>query len=132
MLELIWMCREEFLDQSDIINGSHLRVHKHDVLNISLFSFKHFEVASIHEIAKLAILESLSRKNIIFAIDLWLLIFYTVGIDFNLLEKLVSAGKLLHFVQLNFVTDWDILLSTVSFQTHSVDSLFERASFTFK
>ena len=126
------MCREVILNQSDIIHSSHLRVHEHDVLNISLFSFKHFEVASIHKIAKLAILESLSRKHIIFAIDLWLLIFYTVAIDFNLLEKLVSSGKLLHFVQLNFVTDWEILISTVSFETHSVDSLFERASFTFK
>lgn len=126
------MCREEFLNQPDIIDGSHLRVHEHDVLNISLFSFKHFEVASIHKIAKLAIFESLSRKYIIFTIDLWLLIFYTVAIDFNLLEKLVSAGKLLHFVQLNFVTDWDILLSKVSFESHSVDSLFERVSCTFK
>lgn len=99
------MCREKFLNQSDIIHGSHLSVHEHDILNISLLSFKHFEVASIHKIAKLAVLESLSRKHIIFAIDLCLLIFYTVAIDFNLLEKLVSAGKLLHFVQLNFVTD---------------------------
>jgi hypothetical protein len=64
------MCREEFLNQSDIIHGSHLRVHEHDVLNISLLSFKHFEVASIYKIAKLAVLECLSWKYIMFAIDL--------------------------------------------------------------
>jgi len=64
------MCREEILNQSDIIHGSHLRIHEHDVLNISLLSFKHFEVASIHKIAKLAVPERLSRKHIIFTIDL--------------------------------------------------------------